>query len=97
MKPCVLEVEKLLDILNKDYDNIVVNGDGSIVFKEDIRDRLKDKVRFSTIGQNMSRASSICELALQKYERGEVDDYYTLAPDYLLETQAQRELRERGK
>lgn len=97
MSPCVLEVEELLFRLNKDHENIVVNGDGSIVFKKLIKDILKDKVRFSTVGQNMSRASSICELALLKYQEGEVDDYYTLAPDYLLETQAQRELRERGK
>lgn len=97
MEPCVLEVDKLLDRLNSNHEKIVVNGDGSVVFKERIKDRLKDKVQFSTIGQNMSRASSICELALLKYGRGQVDDFYTLAPDYLLETQAQRELRERGK
>ena len=97
MKPCILEVQELLDILDREYDNIVVNGDGSIVFKDMIHDRLKGKVRFSTIGQNMCKASSICELALLKYNNNEVDDFYTLAPDYLIETQAQRELRERGK
>lgn len=97
MEPCVLEVEKLLDKIDNEYEEVVVNGDGSIAFKEVIVDRLKNKVRFSTIGQNMGRASSVCELALKKYKNGEVDDYYTLAPDYLLETQAQRELREREK
>lgn len=97
MAPCVIEIKELLDILNKDFDNLVVNGDGSIVFKDLIKETLKDKVRFSTIGQNMCRASSICELALIKYNNNEVDDFYTLAPDYLLETQAQRELNERGK
>ncbi|WFA08716.1 tRNA (adenosine(37)-N6)-threonylcarbamoyltransferase complex dimerization subunit type 1 TsaB [Tissierella sp. Yu-01] len=97
LEPCILEVEELLDILDRDYNNIVVNGDGSIVFRDIIYDRLKGKVRFSTTGQNMCKASSICELALLKYNKNEVDDFYTLAPDYLIETQAQRELRERGK
>lgn len=94
MKPDVIEVKDLLHMLQK-YDDVVVNGDGSIVFKDLIQNELKDKVRFSTIGQNMCRASSICELALIKYNNNIVDDYFTLAPDYLRETQAQRELNER--
>lgn len=97
MKPCILEVAELLNILDRDHNNIVVNGDGSLVYKDMIIEKLKDKVRFSTIGQNMCKASSICELALLRYKKNEVDDFYTLAPDYLLETQAQREYRERGK
>jgi tRNA threonylcarbamoyladenosine biosynthesis protein TsaB len=97
MKPCILEVTELLNILDRDHNKIVVNGDGSLVYKDMIIEKLKDKVRFSTIGQNMCKASSICELALLRYKKNEVDDFYTLAPDYLLETQAQREYRERGK
>jgi len=97
MGPCILEIDQLLNKLSDGYDDIVVNGDGSIVFKEMIEEILKDKVRFSTIGQNMSRASSICELALCKYKNNKIDNYFTLAPEYLIETQAQRELNERGK
>ena len=96
MEPDVIEVKELLNILNKDYGNVVVNGDGSILYKALIRDTLKDKVKFATIGQNMCRASSICELALLKYRNNIIDDFYTLAPDYLRETQAQRELNEKG-
>ena len=97
MEPTILEVKKLLDILNNDYEDVVVNGDGSVAFKDLIKETLKDKVRFSTIGQNMCKASSICQIALNKYNNNQVDNFYTLAPNYLLETQAQRELRERGK
>ena len=96
IKPCILEIEALIEILNKDYDNIVLNGDGSIVFRELIKGTLKNKARFSTIGNNMCRASSICELALNRYNSNQLDNFYNLAPDYLLETQAQRELNERG-
>lgn len=96
MEPTVMEIDTLLDLLDKDYKNIVVNGDGSLLFKERILNKLKNKVRFATLGQNMCKASSICELALIKYKKGIVDDYFTLAPDYLRESQAQRELNERG-
>lgn len=96
MEPDVIEVAELLNIINKDYGNVVVNGDGSILYKDLIRETLKDKVKFATIGQNMCKASSICELALLKFKNNIVDDFYTLAPDYLRETQAQRELNEKG-
>ena len=89
----VLEMEVLLDEL-KEYDTIAVNGDGSILYKDRLINNLKD-IKFSTKGQNICKATSICELALLKYNNGEVDDFYTLAPEYLRETQAQRELNER--
>ena len=89
----VLEMEVLLDEL-KDYDTIAVNGDGAILYKDRLINNLKD-IKFSTKGQNICKATSICELALLKYNNGEVDDFYTLAPEYLRETQAQRELNER--
>ena len=89
----VVEMEVLLEEL-KDYETIAVNGDGSILYKDRLKDTLKN-VNFSTKGQNICKATSICELALLKYHNGEVDDFYTLAPEYLRETQAQRELNER--
>lgn len=95
MEPDVLEIEKLLEILDNNYDNLVVNGDGSLIHKDLIKSTLGAKVQFSTIGQNMCKASSIGELALLKYNKGLVDDFYTLAPDYLRESQAQRELKEK--
>lgn len=96
LDPCILEIQELLEKL-KSYDDLVVNGDGSITFKEEIKKSLGNKVRFSTSGLNMCKASSICELARIKYNKGQRDDYFTLSPEYLLETQAQRELNERGK
>lgn len=89
----VVEMEKLLEEL-KSYESIVVNGDGSILHRDRLISELKD-VKFSTKSQNVCKATSICELALLAYNRGEVDDFYTLSPDYLRETQAQRELNGR--
>ncbi len=89
----VVEMEQLLKEL-KFYETIAVNGDGSILHKDRLIQTLED-VKFSTMGQNVCKASSICELALIAYNKNELDDFYTLAPDYLRETQAQRELNER--
>jgi tRNA threonylcarbamoyladenosine biosynthesis protein TsaB len=95
MEPAAMEIDVLLDRLYKDYENIVVNGNGSVLFKDKIKSVLNDKVRFSNVGQNMPLASSVCELALIKYKNGITDNYFTLVPEYLRESQAQRELNER--
>ncbi|MDR7869417.1 MAG: tRNA (adenosine(37)-N6)-threonylcarbamoyltransferase complex dimerization subunit type 1 TsaB [Tissierellaceae bacterium] len=94
MAPDVIEIDELILKL-KDFDEVVVNGNGTFLYKDKIQNSLGSKVKFATIGQNMCRATSICELAKIKYEKGEVDNYFTLAPEYLRESQAQRELNER--
>lgn len=97
LNPCIFEINELIEFIQSNYDRVLVNGDGAVVFKETLKTALGDKVIFSTPGLNMSKASSICELAIKKYNDGVSDDFFTLAPEYLLETQAQRELDERGK
>lgn len=92
----VLAIDELLKKL-MDFDTVVVNGDGTLLHRDIIKTTLGNRVSFATVGQNMCRASSICELAKIRYEKGIVDDYFTLAPDYLRESQAQRELDEKEK
>ena len=77
------------------YEKIILNGDGSTLYRDRIQSALKDKVRFSTMGQNFCRATSIGELALIKYNEGYSDSYYTIVPDYLRPSQAERELNEK--
>jgi len=95
MEPTVLDINDLLDILEKDYEDVVVNGNGSVLHRETIKDRLKDKVKFSTMGNNYCRALSIGELALKKYRDGNMDNFYTIVPEYIRESQAQRDLRKK--
>jgi len=97
MAPDVLPIEVLLDDL-KDYKKVIINGNGSLLHRDIIESKLKDGVQFATIGQNICRGASVAELAKIKYDSGVVDDYFTLAPEYLRESQAQRELnRKNGK
>lgn len=95
MEPDVLDIYDLLEKLDESYEKVLVNGDGSLLHREKIKERLKEKVNLSTIGQNFCRATSIGELALINYNEGQINDYYTLVPEYLRESQAQRELREK--
>lgn len=87
----VLEIEEILNRL-KSFESVVVNGDGSQLHKDIIKDTLKDKVEFATSGANIPRASSVCSLAKLEYAKGNVDNFFSLAPEYLRPSQAERSL-----
>ncbi|NMA85979.1 MAG: tRNA (adenosine(37)-N6)-threonylcarbamoyltransferase complex dimerization subunit type 1 TsaB [Tissierellia bacterium] len=94
MEPTAMEIDHLLEML-REYENIIVNGNGTHLYRDKIVNTLGVKLRLSPIGLNECKASSIGELAIIKYNEGIGDDYYTLAPEYLNESQAQRELRKK--
>jgi len=91
----VIEVDKLIDILNKQNEKIVVNGDGATAYKEKLLEGLNNKVIFAPKSCNMARASSLCELAFFKAEKGELESYLTLVPEYLRKSQAERQYEQR--
>lgn len=95
MKADAIEIDELLVTLDSKYSDIAVNGDGSTLYMEEIDEVLKDKVKYSTMGLNHCKASSIGELALIKYNEGYRDDHYSLVPDYLRKSQAERELEKK--
>lgn len=90
----ILEIGNIEEKLES-YGNIIVNGEGSLVYREEIENALGVKVKFSSSGQNMPRAVSICEIAFQKYNEGKRDNLFTLTPDYIRPSQAERELKEK--
>lgn len=86
-----IDIDELIEIL-KGKDDLMVNGNGSILYREKLREELGEKIKFAKIGQNSPRAVSVAELALKKFNAGIVDDVFTLAPDYLRKSQAERQL-----
>lgn len=97
VEPTIMEVDKLMKLLQEEYDHIIVNGNGTLVYRDIILEALGDQVIMAPKNLNSCRASSIGELALLKYKEGQRDSYYHLVPEYLRESQAQRELRKRDK
>ena len=95
MEPTILNIDELLDIVDSKYEKVLFNGDGTLVFKDRIDEKLKDKALYAPISLNMAKASSIGELALLKWEEGCQENYFNLSPDYLRESQAQRQLNEK--
>ncbi len=90
----ILEMDNLEEKL-KEFHKLVVVGDGSTVYKEQIKARLGDRVNFANLGQNITRGVSIAELGLKRYKEGQRDDPFTLIPEYITKTKAERDLKEK--
>lgn len=91
----VLEVKELIEILKERPERIVFVGDGTLVYKDVLSEALGDKAIFAPKSANMARASSVAELAMAKALEGKTESFFEFVPDYLRESQAQREYNER--
>lgn len=94
-EPMAIEVEELIKILLDRNEKIIVNGDGSIVYKPIILEKLKSRVLFAPKSANLSRASSVAELTMARAKEGKLESYMKIVPDYLRKSQAQREYDEK--
>ncbi len=93
--PTIMKVTELINVINDNYERVTVNGDGTLKYRNILEDNLKGKILFSPRGFNHCRATSVGELAILKYNDGEIDNYFTLTPEYLRESQAEREYNKR--
>ncbi|KPU26905.1 peptidase M22 [Caloranaerobacter sp. TR13] len=96
-KADTIELDELMDILSERDESIIVNGDGTLVYRQKILEALGDKVLFAPKSANMARASSVAELALSRAKEGRLESFFDLVPDYLRKSQAQREYEEKIK
>lgn len=79
----VCELQEILDKVEKET---VFIGDGALVYRDKIREKLKEKAEFLKDSLNISRASIISELAEDKE-----DNIFLLEPYYIAKSQAERE------
>lgn len=97
VEPSIMEIDELLAILDNDYNSVMVNGNGVNFHRDIIKNRLGDKVTFAPMIHSSCRAASIAELALLKQNEPNEANFYNLVPEYIRESQAQRELREKER
>lgn len=88
-----IELDSLLEKLS-DREEIVFNGEGARVYRDRITEVLGARASFARLGQNSCRAVAVGEIALERYGRQELDDFYSLTPNYLRMSQAERQHRE---
>lgn len=81
------ELDIILDEINEE---VVCVGDAALKYRKLIKERLKEKAGFIPKSLNISRASLLAELAINKE-----DNIFTLEPYYVAKSQAEREKEER--
>ncbi len=91
----IYEVESLCDFL-KPYSRVLFLGNGYSAYREVFDERL-DNFYLASLASLDCRASSIAFLAEAYHRSGLSEDYFSLAPRYFRETQAQRELRKKER
>ncbi len=90
-EPRAISLEECLNELLKLDEKVVFLGDGVAVFRDKIKDTLKEKAFFSPQLACTGRAACVAEAAKNK----ETINYGELAPAYLRKSQAEREAEER--
>ncbi|MGM0396892.1 MAG: tRNA (adenosine(37)-N6)-threonylcarbamoyltransferase complex dimerization subunit type 1 TsaB [Bacillota bacterium] len=97
LKPDAIEVSSLIGIIDKSYEKVILVGDGAERYREELVEGLGEKAIFAPGSLNMSRAGSVCRLGMKRLLRGESDDMFSISPDYLRDSQAQRMLGKKRK
>ncbi|WZL73780.1 tRNA (adenosine(37)-N6)-threonylcarbamoyltransferase complex dimerization subunit type 1 TsaB [Clostridiaceae bacterium 35-E11] len=95
--PMAVSLEELITKLSERPEKIIFVGDGVEKNIEPLKQALTDRVMRSPNSIKMPRASSIAELALQKAKEGNLESFYTLMPEYLRKSEAERQYEERMK
>jgi tRNA threonylcarbamoyladenosine biosynthesis protein TsaB len=90
LKPDALPVEDLIQIINRDHERVTLVGDGAVRYRSEFLEGLRGKVLFAPGSLNLSRAASVCRLGMLRLLNGQLDDMFTMAPEYLRDSQAQR-------
>lgn len=93
LEPTAIDIDKLLDLLNKKDETVIFTGDGLIKHKNFIYENYKN-AHFAPNHLSIIHASSLGELGMKLLKDGHADDPNS-SPMYLKKPQAERELERR--
>lgn len=95
-EPEGITIEECVESCGDFLDTIFV-GDGAMVHRDYIKEKLGEHAIFPHGAALNSRASSVAALALEKAKRGETQSYLEMKPYYIKKSQAEKELEEKEK
>ena len=72
-----------LDIHTSSDRTINFVGDGLLTYGDAVRERLGESVHFADAIFNAPRGATIAHLGAQRLQNGDIDDYWTLVPNYV--------------
>ena len=91
---CVLTIDELVSEINEE---VIFLGDGVDAYRELIDSKMDVAHSFAADDSNYVKASSFVYLAKDYFDEGKVISADDFRPDYLMLSQAERELKEKQK
>ncbi|MGB9679639.1 MAG: tRNA (adenosine(37)-N6)-threonylcarbamoyltransferase complex dimerization subunit type 1 TsaB [Thermoanaerobacteraceae bacterium] len=85
----IYSIKELADILLNYKEKILFVGDGALIYKEKLYSILGDKGCFSSEINNISRASSVGIIAMEKIKNNMVNNYKDFRPVYVKKSAAE--------
>ena len=97
IKQCVIQIDEIIDKINKEGQKVIFLGDGVPVFKEYIRENITVPYDFAPAMCNKQRASAVACLGQILFGEGKAVPAYEHKPEYLRLSQAERERQEKER
>ena len=97
IKQCVVQIDEIIDKINKEGQKVIFLGDGVPVFKEYIRENITMPYDFAPAMCNKQRASAVACLGQILFGEGKAVPAYEHKPEYLRLSQAERERQEKER
>ncbi|MEJ8552695.1 tRNA (adenosine(37)-N6)-threonylcarbamoyltransferase complex dimerization subunit type 1 TsaB [Tepidibacter sp. Z1-5] len=91
----VKKVEDLAEELKSSLEEFVLIGEGADLHKEVFENI--NNVYIAPNSHRLSRASSICEIGIQKFKKGDTKTHYDVVPYYIRKSQAEVQYEEKIK
>lgn len=93
---CAIAIDELIAIIDELGEEVIFLGDGVPVFKQILDEKLKVSHVYATSQLNRQRAGSVAEAGKYYYNKGMVEKAQDHKPDYLRQSQAEREYAEKN-
>lgn len=94
MQQTPLSITELMEQINSLGRDVIFLGDGVPVYREKIESLAKVKVSFAPAHMARQRAGAVAALAFNLYKKGIVESAADHKPEYLRQSQAEREMSE---
>lgn len=92
-----MDIDELIEVLGDRGEEVLFVGDGIDVYADTIRQKMTVPFSFVPAHMNKQRAGSVAVAAKKRYEEGIYTSGDDFAPEYLRQSQAERERAERQK
>ncbi len=97
MEQCAISIEELAGKINDLNEKVIFVGDGIPVFKDYLDERLQVQHFYAPAHLNRQRAGAVAVLGGKYLAEGKTETAAEHGPDYLRQSQAERERAEQGK